>query len=592
MNTSVSKTVSLVAMVVAVLTTLVPLPAAAAPLAQEVSCAQEYTVQADDWLSNIADKDLGDPMVYPAIVAATNQKHETDDAFAQVTNPDLIEIGWKLCVSGAAEAAPATTEVQPLTDEALAELGAYIEENRELYNVPGAAVVVVQGGEVVYAQGFGVKEIGGDDPVTPDTIFSIGSLGKALTSMMVASLVDEGLIGWDTPIVEVMPQFQLSDEDATQQVTLRQALAHTTGLPNTDLVLFFSDLPPEAYVEFLADVPLDAPPGESRSYQNQMYATGAYVAAMAAGAGYGENLVESYTDLMQERVFDPIGMSGATFSVAEAEASTDHATPHHTSLNATLAETGFEVTPTHYWNVNALAPAGTAKASALDVGRFLMTMLAEGVAPDGTQVVSGENLAETWTEQSALTLDPFLEGAGDGLGWSVVSYQGVPIVTKDGGLGGFTAVMAFVPDADTGIVVLSNLDGIGMALNRSVQYRLVELLYGLDPIADDSYRGNLEGIVSLGELYSQLEPVDSEAVAPYLGDYDAPGNPHTIELRDGALWYSRGPLDSAQLLGSPEGGYVAISPGDFLLMPFQFVESDDGSIILVIAGALEASKIE
>ena len=126
-----------------------------------------------------------------------------------------------------------------------------------------------------------------------------------------------------------------------------------------------------------------------------MYAVGAYAGAMAAGAEYGENLLESYTDLMQERVFDPIGMPSATFSAAEAEASPDHATPHYVTLNATLAETGFDVTPTHYLEGGANAPAGTSRASALDVGRFLMTIMDEGVAPDGTQVVSGENLAET-----------------------------------------------------------------------------------------------------------------------------------------------------------------------------------------------------
>ena len=80
-------------------------------------------------------------------------------------------------------------------------------------------------------------------------------------------------------------------------------------------------------------------------------------------------------------------------------------------------------------------------------------------------------------------------------------------------------------------------------------------------------------------------------MAPYLGDYDAPGNPYTIELRDGVLWFKHGTLDIVQLLGSPEGGYVAVS-SDYLLMPFQFVEGDDGSITLVIAGAIEAPKIE
>lgn len=412
--------------------------------------------------------------------------------------------------------------------------------------------------------------------------------------MMVASLVDEGLIGWDTAIVEVMPQFKLSDEDATQQITPRHVFAHTTGLPKTDPVMFFSGLPPEGFVEYLADVPLDAPPGKLRTYQNQMYAIGAYAGAMAAGAEYGENLLESYTGLMQERVFDPIGMSSATFSVVEAEASPNHATPHYITINATLAETGFDVTPTHYMEAGAHAPAGTVRCSALDVGRFLMTMLAGGVAPDGTRVVSTENLVETWTEQIKTTPAPFeqfLDSAGSGLGWRTVSYQGVPMVIHSGGLGGFTSQMAFIPDADTGIVVLSNLD-LGSSYNRYVQYRLVELLYGLDPIVADLPKAEVQQIGGLSALYTQLTPVDPEAVAPYVGEYEVLGNPWTVELRDGKLWLTKGPFDYVQLLGSPEDGYVAISGGEFLLWSFQFMEGEDGCITLVIAGALEFPKLD
>ena len=269
------------------------------------------------------------------------------------------------------EGEPAPAVAEPvLPPELVADIEAYIEQMRELLNVPGVAVAIVQGGEIAYAEGFGVKEIGSDDPVTADTIFSIGSLGKAMTSMMVASLVDDGLIEWDTPLVEVMPQFQLSDEQATQQITLREALGMTTGLPNIDPILFLSGLPPEDYVEYLADVPLAAPPGESYVYQNEMYSVGAYAAAMAAGAEYGVDLFSTYTDLMQERVFDPLGMTSATFSAAEAEASPNHATPHFQSLNANLTETGFDVTPTHYMDIDTIAPAGTARMSATDVGAF------------------------------------------------------------------------------------------------------------------------------------------------------------------------------------------------------------------------------
>lgn len=99
-----------------------------------------------------------------------------------------------------------------ITPKLLADFETYVKQNREALNVPGAAVAIVQGGEIVYAEGFGVKEVGSHEPVTADTVFSIGSLDKALTSMMVAGLVDDGLIAWDTPLVEVMPQFELADD--------------------------------------------------------------------------------------------------------------------------------------------------------------------------------------------------------------------------------------------------------------------------------------------------------------------------------------------------------------------------------------------
>ena len=90
--------------------------------------------------------------------------------------------------SPASRPAASKPEQRPLTDEALAKFAAYVEGNRKRYKVPRTAVVVVQGGDVVFAQGFGVKEVGGNDPVTPDTMFSIGSTTKAMTSMMAATL--------------------------------------------------------------------------------------------------------------------------------------------------------------------------------------------------------------------------------------------------------------------------------------------------------------------------------------------------------------------------------------------------------------------
>jgi hypothetical protein len=138
--------------------------------------------------------------------------------------------------------------------------------------------------------------------------------------------------------------------------------------------------------------------------------------------------------------------------------------------------------------------------------------------------------------------------------------------------------------------VLSNLDFAVPAI--SVQWRLVEMLYGLEPkVAELLEAGIGQFFAGASEGYNQLLPVDLESVAPYLGEYESEGNPYTIEWRDGGLWYGQGSLDNVQLLGSPEGGYASISPNDFYL-PFQFVDGEDGSITLLIAGgAIEAKKL-
>lgn len=161
---------------------------------------------------------------------------------------------------------------------------------------------------------------------------------------------------------------------------------------------------------------------------------------------------------MQERVFDPLGMTSATFSAEEAAANPNHATPHFMSLNGALAESGPDVTPTDYVYMDGIASAGTARMSARDVGRFLITMLSGGIAPNGSRAISAENLAETWSEQISVEPFPHMEQDGYGMGWHTATYQGVTLVTHNGGIGGFSSEMAFIPGAGTGIVVLANAD--------------------------------------------------------------------------------------------------------------------------------------
>ena len=109
-----------------------------------------------------------------------------------------------------------------------------------LYDIPGASVALVQQGEVLYVQGYGVRSTATGDPVTPDTLFAIGSITKSFTALGVLQLVDQGRITLDAPVITYLPNFTLSDPSATQQVTVRQLLAQTSGLPGGDDTPWYS----------------------------------------------------------------------------------------------------------------------------------------------------------------------------------------------------------------------------------------------------------------------------------------------------------------------------------------------------------------
>ena len=118
------------------------------------------------------------------------------------------------------------------------------------------------------------------------------------------------------------------------------------------------------------------------------------------------------------------------------------------------------------------------------------------------------------------------------------------------------------------------------------------MLFGLEPLIDLVAAAELEGVGGASELYSQLATVDPETVAPSLGRYDIEGEPYTVELRDGRLWVVLGELDFVELPAAPDESYVAISGGELLMAPFQFVEGDDGNITMVIFGQLELPNLD
>ena len=373
-------------------------------------------------------------------------------------------------------------EPQPVTDEMIGEIESFVSEAIDLANIPGAAVAIVQDGEVIYAQGFGVRDRETETPVDTETLFAIASTTKTLTTVSMASLVEEGAFDWDTPVVDVMPQFEVADPELTQSITMENLVCACTGVPRRDYEFFFqgSQLTAQDIVEQLATFEFFTEFGETFQYSNQMVATGGYAAAMANGAAF-DNLFDGYTTLVNERVLEPIGMEASTFDFDTATSRENVASPYITKLGEGYVPAQFSIERPFV----PVAPAGGLWSNVDDMAQYVLTLLNEGTAPDGTQIVTPESLEKLWDPQVQISAQDDY-----GLGFIISDYSGVRIISHAGNLVGYTSEMAFVPEADLGFIMLTNAR-LTNNINSTALNRLLELVYGRDENSAERLLENL-----------------------------------------------------------------------------------------------------
>jgi CubicO group peptidase (beta-lactamase class C family) len=403
------------------------------------------------------------------------------------------------------------TEPLPLSDELVDEFEVFIVEKMDQLDVPGASVAVVQDGQLVYANGFGVRSLTTGEPVTPETLMMTGSTTKSLTTLLMARLVDEGVLDWDTRAVDILPGFAVADPDVTEQITMRNLVCACTGVPRRDLEWMFNseDLTAEKIIESLEEFEFFTDFGEAFQYSNQMVATAGYLATLATGAEYG-NLQEAYIDLVEQKVLGPIGMDSSTFSFDEVTMGGQYASPHGRTLTGEIVE----IPLSYEASLAPMAPAGAMWSNVLDMSNYLITELSGGVAPSGERVVSTENLAVTWEPQVEITAD-----ASYGLGWIIEDMDGLEVISHAGNTVGFSSEFAFVPAADLGISVLSNQQS--SLFNPLVRAWLFEKLFQQDPETEDLIRFLLDQSEETQfSIRRRLkEVIDAVQVEEYIGMY-------------------------------------------------------------------------
>lgn len=359
-------------------------------------------------------------------------------------------------------------------DEArLAELARFVENGMKELRVPGVAVGIVQDGKVVFARGFGVRALGSDAKVDADTLFMVASNTKAMTTLLLAKLVEQGKLTWDTPATSVLPSFKLGDAETTRQVLVKHLICACTGLPRQDLewIFEFGQLTPAGALATLGTMQPTSKFGEIFQYSNPM----AGAAGFAAGHVVHPDLElgAAYDRAMQEMVFDPLGMKATTFDFSRALAA-NHSEAHAPDVDGKPALAPMKAN----YSVIPLRPAGAAWSNVPDMLRYVQMELDEGMLPDGKRYIARDPLLMRRAPQVALGKD-----GAYGMGLSTNTTYGTQVVNHGGDMIGHHSDMMWLPEHKVGAVVLTNGDP-GWTLRSLFQRKLLEVLFDGQPEAE------------------------------------------------------------------------------------------------------------
>ena len=386
--------------------------------------------------------------------------------------------------------------------------------------MPGCAVGIVEGGRLVYARGFGLRDVKRGLPVTERTNFPIKSGTKAFTATAAAMLVDEGKLEWDTPISEYMPSFRMYDPAATKHTSIRDLLAHRSGLASHYAALYTSLATSAGIIERL---PYLEPRGELRSayhYANLGYAVAGAVLEHVAGT--------SWQELIRTRIFRPLDMRVSGFGTDEAASLGELAVGHRKGRRGPvswLRGKGFDL-------ATACAPKAPAMGIVSNVGemgRWLRFQMNRGRI-GRRRIVKWPVLRETHTAQIRVggkVRNKHLSDVCYGMGWHVQSYRGYRWLHHSGSGHGYSASVSFMPGQSIGVVMLAN--GWRTPLRWIIPFSVYDRMLGLDPIPwNETYlriaKRQQDKRTGDGEASTLREGAyPTSTLEKYMGEYEHPG---------------------------------------------------------------------
>jgi CubicO group peptidase (beta-lactamase class C family) len=434
-------------------------------------------------------------------------------------------------------------------DAALPGLRSMAEAAVAAGQVPGLAIVVVHEGEVVFLEGFGKRAMDKPEAVDADTVFQLASMSKPISSTVVAALVSDGVVGWDSRVSDLAPQYQLHDAYPTAEVTVRDLFNHRSGLPG-DAGNEIEDLgfDRETVMHRLRLVPPWVSFRGGYSYSNAGITMGALAAAAPTG--------KAWEQVAQEKLFGPLGMKTASYRHDDFVARPNRAALHVPVDGKWVAKLTR--------NADVQAPAGGASASARDLAAWLRLELGKG-AFDGKKLIAPEALEATHQPLMARGPNP-VTGAPEfyGLGWNV-EYGRHGLTWGHAGafsVGGRTLVTLW-PDSNLGITILANAFPTGVP--EGISDNFADLVFDGQPSRD-----------YIAPWNATYEGLFGPAIAAMQATFGTPPSDATPALPASAYvgTYSNAYVGEAEIVAEGEGLAVVLGPDKQVRYPLTHFDRD------------------
>lgn len=336
------------------------------------------------------------------------------------------------------------------TIDRFAGIDAEMEKLLTTWHVSGFAVAVVEKDKIVFAKGYGYKDYEKKLPVTPNTLFAIGSCTKAFTSTLIGLLNEENKIKYDKPIREYLPELRFFNTEMNNAITVRDLMCHRTGLPRHDLSWYlFPTNNRDSMLQRIQYMQPSFAVREKWQYNNFMF----FAQGMLSEKIWGKK----WEQLVKEKIFDSIGFKTSNFSIIDLSKSADYSFGYGLKKDSIISKK-------EYYDISAMGPAGSINSSVNEMANWVSTWI-NGGKFNGKQILPAGYIKEAASSQMVVGAGfpdkaiPDVHLANYGFGWFVNSYRGHYRVDHGGNIDGFSASTSFFPSDSIGIVVLVNQDG-------------------------------------------------------------------------------------------------------------------------------------